>query len=808
MLKLPLGRRSGAARLSFALVLGAGAAHAQSSAAADRNSDPVSANGVYQEAALGGLRGSARPKDAVLDALMRFGAGPSTLNTLADTTIDDVDSAGLHHVQFNQRVVGMRVYGGYARAAFSPDGSLVHLIDRILRFGSDLPNRPIIGDEEALTTAIGRNFGAAAPRLRLSVRNGFVSSAQDDPFFFRPPTVERVVIAGAGGLPEIGFLVETWSARENLLYHTVINGVGQVISNDLRTHYDSYKVFPVHPSVNPTQSTVAGPGDAACGTGKWLATNTQNSRNISGCNARSYLDIVSNNSPDTGGTSITTGNFLATANLTQSPTSGSNPDVSVQNLFYQNNVIHDRLYTAGFTEAWRNFQVSNGSNGGIGNDPVLAEALDGSGTNNANFATPVDGTSPRMQMFQFTLTSPNRDSALDADVIYHEYGHGLTWRIVGDMGGESVSLGEGFSDAVSIVMTNNDVEGEYITNNINNGIRSKRYALHTRTLSSYLPNSFLVHYNGEIYAAAIWRLWEIYQGNGLSADTLLADIVGGLKQTPAKPTYIQARDGMLAAAPSTRDCLIWIAFAAKGMGQGATMTSAGVVSQSLTVPSSCTTTPQFKVTDVNVSSEGSALNFTVTRSGSLASLNSVSYATQNETAIAGSDYTAKSGILNFAANETTKTVSVPTLIDTNTTEPDEFLWLKLSASTGGAIVADSAGRGGIGGVNQAPLAIADGPVAVTLQANAAYDYQINVIANDSDPDGGTVSVISVTSASGGVSVGGPSTVRFVGEAPAGTQTITGTYTIRDSGSINDSVGKTASTTVKLKVTGLCGQVQC
>lgn len=806
MLSLSFALRCSAARLSLALVLGASAA--QSQVAAARSSDPVSENGVYQEAVLGGLRGSARPKDAVLDALTLFGAPPATLNTLTDTMIDDVDPAGLRHVQYDQRIAGMQVYGGYARAAFSADGRLVHLIDRVVRFGSDLPDRPIIGDDEALAVAIGRNFGATAPRLRLRARNGFISAAQDDPFFFRPPTVERVVIAGAGGLPEIGFLVETWSDRDNLLYHTIVNGVGQVISNDLRTQTDSYKIFPVHPGVNPTQSTIAGPGIAACGTGKWLSTNTQNSRNISGCNARSYLDIVSNNSPDTGGTAISTGNFLATADLTQSPTSGSNPDVSVQNLFYQNNLIHDRLYAAGFTEAWRNFQVSNGSNGGLGNDPVLAEALDGSGTNNANFATPADGASPRMQMFQFALTSPNRDSALDADVIYHEYSHGLTWRIVGDMGGESTSLGEGLSDAVSIVMTNNDVAGEYITNNVNNGIRSKRYALHTRTLSSYLPNSLLIHYNGEIYAAAIWRLWEIYQGNGLSADTLLADIVGGLKQTPAKPTYIQARDGMLAAAPSTRDCLIWIAFAAKGMGQGATMTSAGIVSQSLTVPSSCTITPQFKVTDVNVSSEGAALIFTITRSGSLSGVNSVSYATQNETAVAGSDYTAKSGVLSFAANETSKTVSVPTLTDTNTTEPDEFLWLKLSAPTGGAIVADSAGRGGIGGVNQAPIAVADGPVAVTLQAGAAYDYQINVVANDSDPDGGTVSVISATSASGGVSVGGPSTVRFVGEAPAGTQTITGTYTIRDSGSINDSVGKTASATVKLKVTGLCGQVQC
>ena len=33
-----------------------------------------------------------------------------------------------------------------------------------------------------------------------------------------------------------------------------------------------------------------------------------------------------------------------------------------------------------------------------GGDPVNADAQDGSGLNNANFATPPDGQSPRMQM--------------------------------------------------------------------------------------------------------------------------------------------------------------------------------------------------------------------------------------------------------------------------------------------------------------------------------------------------------------------------------------------------------------------------
>ncbi|MEL6635242.1 MAG: M36 family metallopeptidase [Bacteroidota bacterium] len=74
-------------------------------------------------------------------------------------------------------------------------------------------------------------------------------------------------------------------------------------------------------------------------------------------------------------------------------------DPTITNLFYWNNIIHDICYHYGFTEESGNFQVNNYGRGGIGEDDVRAEAMDGSGTNNANFFTPVDGERPRMQMY-------------------------------------------------------------------------------------------------------------------------------------------------------------------------------------------------------------------------------------------------------------------------------------------------------------------------------------------------------------------------------------------------------------------------
>lgn len=74
-------------------------------------------------------------------------------------------------------------------------------------------------------------------------------------------------------------------------------------------------------------------------------------------------------------------------------------DFAITNLFVINNRLHDILWHYEFDEASGNFQEKNYSGAGKGNDAVQADAQDGSGTNNANFSTPPDGSDPRMQMF-------------------------------------------------------------------------------------------------------------------------------------------------------------------------------------------------------------------------------------------------------------------------------------------------------------------------------------------------------------------------------------------------------------------------
>ncbi len=100
-----------------------------------------------------------------------------------------------------------------------------------------------------------------------------------------------------------------------------------------------------------------------------------------------------------------------------------------------------------------------------------------------------------------------------------------------------------------------------------------------------------VHNDGEIYAAAVWRVWENFQAAGVSKNTLWDYLIDGMNYTPAGPTMDQMRDGILqSAAGSGHECLIWKGFAAQGIGTGAKVRVRGpnyTVTESFGVPSNC-----------------------------------------------------------------------------------------------------------------------------------------------------------------------------------------------------------------------------
>lgn len=100
-----------------------------------------------------------------------------------------------------------------------------------------------------------------------------------------------------------------------------------------------------------------------------------------------------------------------------------NLNAAITNLFVWNNYLHDIMYKYGFDESSGNFQYKNYTGQGADKDVVMAEAQDGSGTNNANFSTPVDGTSGRMQMYLWPVgtTSSNFLTITYPSAIAKEY---------------------------------------------------------------------------------------------------------------------------------------------------------------------------------------------------------------------------------------------------------------------------------------------------------------------------------------------------------------------------------------------------
>ena len=95
--------------------------------------------------------------------------------------------------------------------------------------------------------------------------------------------------------------------------------------------------------------------------------------------------------------------------------------------------------------------------------------------------------------------------------------------------------------------------------------------------------------------------------------------------------------------------------------------------------------PSLSVDDTKATeAAGGTMDFTVTLSRAASETVTVDYATSDETATAGADYTAASGTLTFAPGETEQTVSVPVL-DDGEAEGPETLALTLSNASGGFV---------------------------------------------------------------------------------------------------------------------------
>lgn len=107
-----------------------------------------------------------------------------------------------------------------------------------------------------------------------------------------------------------------------------------------------------------------------------------------GNNGRAQSNFNSNNlSTDDQRPVSLDGDFIYNLDLNSADPS-TYINASVTQLFYTANMMHDLLYTLGFTEAAGNFQENNNGKGGVGGDGVTLFSQDASALNNAYFFTP------------------------------------------------------------------------------------------------------------------------------------------------------------------------------------------------------------------------------------------------------------------------------------------------------------------------------------------------------------------------------------------------------------------------------------
>lgn len=275
------------------------------------------------------------------------------------------------------------------------------------------------------------------------------------------------------------------------------------------------------------------------------------------------------------------------------------PQAEVTNLFYWTNLAHDSFYSIGFDEQAGAYQADNFGRGGVDGDPMYAFSQFGSqangfaALNNAFYTTTrsnEDGSQGSINMYVGGSGTYRvfADGSYDAEVITHEYTHGVSTRLIRGLGTQQGgSMGEAWSDFYSLEFTlpmgvpasGTYTEGDYLFQNFGVGIRTRPYTtdmkLNPLTFAQFgsVTSYPEVHADGEIWVEALWdvraNLIEQF-GEKEGRRRVRTIVLDGMKLSPPSPTMIDMRDAILLADQTgfkgASQTQIWKAFAKRGMG--------------------------------------------------------------------------------------------------------------------------------------------------------------------------------------------------------------------------------------------------
>ncbi|KAI8321637.1 hypothetical protein GQ54DRAFT_311628 [Martensiomyces pterosporus] len=547
-----------------------------------------------------------------------YDAPPDSLQ-IADTGI--TYGADVTHIYLRQYVDGVEVVNGVANANIDRHGA-------IISSGNTMANTTVVS---AYRHQHSRGLNRSSSISALDAINLLLIHTGADPLSAEELGMLNAAVAQSGDARndteyEVANLPKRAAVRKNaklrqVLVHNEHNGLepawhiemqqtshwwsacvskvtGKMLMlNDWYSHSEAFRVYPytVNSPKEGSRTVVVNPADQKASPRGWVYTNTTMGNNVwaqynpSGFDDVRMLTRTEQSAP---------GVFDYPIDLSKEP--GTYSDASVTQLFYMVNLMHDLAYIYGFDEAAGNFQDTNFSGQGKGNDSVIAMAQDASSTDNSSFATPPDGQQPVMRISLWTETSPRRDADLEADLVAHEFTHGISARLTGGPSSsnclntrEASGLSEGWSDAVAVILRTTGGQsratdmmmGDYVTAS---GIR--KYAYSTNTTTNPTMYSDLQEYQdphdiGTVWATMLYEaMWNFIDALGLSSDIFKHDLESGnalflqllidsFRLQPCNPTFLSSRDALVQAEKNRTQgkhaCLIWRAFAKRGLGVGA-----------------------------------------------------------------------------------------------------------------------------------------------------------------------------------------------------------------------------------------------
>ncbi|KAI5778556.1 Fungalysin metallopeptidase-domain-containing protein [Geopyxis carbonaria] len=530
----------------------------------------------------------------------------------------DADT-GVTHLYFTQTLNGLKIENAVANVNLKKDGTVLSSGSSLVKGKIEVPTiskrAELVNPLDALKGAVKvQGYKIDTAEATAIPENTLTGNAQSYVFegvkgVEGSPKADLVYYATDDGVKL------TWRLETDLDDNFMITYVNAQKSDDVVGALDyvadaTYNVYPlgVNDPTDGERELLEDPAKTEYSPNGWHSeghTDTWGNNGIAQENWDGGSDYESSKRPD-GGYPL---EFDYEYNITSTDPK-SYIDAAVTQLFYTSNIYHDLLEALGFTEVAGNFEEVNTGEGGLGGDAVQLNAQDGAGTNNANFRTQPDGIRPRMRMYIWTTSTPRRDGDFDQGIIIHEYTHGLSNRLTGGPSTasclgtlEAGGMGEGWGDwfATAIRIKGNDTRATDYTMGdwaAGSGIRPYPYSTSLTTspvtYSSVGTSQFnAVHSIGSVWATMLYEvLWNFEDAYGYQSDPFpvfhegtavpthgrqlaMKLVLEGMKLQPCNPTFLSARDAIVDAddvlTGGENACLIWTAFAKRGLGADATL---------------------------------------------------------------------------------------------------------------------------------------------------------------------------------------------------------------------------------------------